>query len=90
LGTSGHVTAKSSILPWGVLYKFGVYARSVLCLSLGDLPCALGSRVREKLAELCELGLGAPLTDNPLGALALSPITTDFGSLLIGTLFLYI
>ena len=50
-GTSGHVTAKSSILPWDVLYKFGVYARTVLCLTLGDLLCALGSRVREKLAE---------------------------------------
>jgi len=26
LGTSGHVTAKSSIHDWGVLYKSGVYA----------------------------------------------------------------
>jgi hypothetical protein len=50
-GTSGHVTAKSSIFPWDVLYKFGAYARTVLCLTLGDLLCALGSRVREKLAE---------------------------------------
>ena len=36
---------------WDVLYKFGVYARTVLCLTLGDLLCAPGSRVREKLAE---------------------------------------
>ena len=27
LGTSGHVTIKSSIYDWGVLYKSGVYAR---------------------------------------------------------------
>jgi hypothetical protein len=26
-GTSGHVTTKSSIYDWGVLYKSGVYAR---------------------------------------------------------------
>jgi len=56
LGTSGHVTAKSSILPRGVLHKFGVCARNVLCLTLGDLPCALGSRVREKLAECRAIG----------------------------------
>jgi len=37
LGTSGHVTAKSSICAWGVLYKSGVYARNVLCLTPGDL-----------------------------------------------------
>jgi hypothetical protein len=36
-GTSGHVTTKSSIRAWGVLYKSGVYARTVLCLTLGDL-----------------------------------------------------
>jgi hypothetical protein len=51
LRTSWHVTAKSSILPWGVLYKSGVYARTVLCLTSGGLRRALGSRVREKLAE---------------------------------------
>ncbi len=51
LGTSGHVTAKSSILQWGVLYKFGVYARNVLCLTPGGLSRALGFRVRKKLAE---------------------------------------
>jgi len=37
-GTSGHVTTKSSIRALGVLYKSGVYARTVLCLTLGDLP----------------------------------------------------
>jgi hypothetical protein len=35
----------------GVLYKSGVYAWKVLCLTPGDLPCALGRRVRLKLAE---------------------------------------
>ena len=50
-GTSGHVTAKSSIRNWGVLYKSGVYARKALCLTPGDLSCALGCRVRRKLAE---------------------------------------
>lgn len=51
LGTSGHVTAKSSICNRGVLYKSGVYASKVTCLTLGGLPCAPGSRVRRKLAE---------------------------------------
>ena len=50
-GTSGHVTMKSSIRNWDVLYKSGVYARKALCLTPGGLPCALGSRVRLKLAE---------------------------------------
>ena len=50
-GTSGHVTAKSSIFPWGVLYKSGVYARNVLCLTPGDLSRALGFCVQRKLAE---------------------------------------
>ena len=36
---------------WGVLYKSGVYALKVTCLTLGGLPCALGCRVRRKLAE---------------------------------------
>jgi len=35
----------------GVLYKSGAYARNVLCLTPGDLLCALGGRVRPKLAE---------------------------------------
>lgn len=35
----------------GVLYKSGVYAWKVRCLTPGDLPCALGGRVRLKLAE---------------------------------------
>jgi len=37
LGTSGHVTAKSSICNRGVLYKSGVYASKVTCLTLGGL-----------------------------------------------------
>ncbi len=36
-GTSGHVTAKSSIRTWGVLYKSGAYAWKVVRLTLGDL-----------------------------------------------------
>ena len=32
-GTSGHVTAKSSIRNGGVLYKSGVYARETLSVS---------------------------------------------------------
>jgi hypothetical protein len=43
-GTSGHVTAKSSI-------------RDALCLTPGGLPCALGRRVRPKLAEGRAIGL---------------------------------
>jgi len=31
------VTTKSSIRNWGVLYKSGVYASKVTCLTLGDL-----------------------------------------------------
>jgi hypothetical protein len=50
-GTSGHVTAKSSIRNWDVLYKSGVYALKATCLTPGGLPCALGCRVRRKLAE---------------------------------------
>jgi hypothetical protein len=37
LGTSGHVTVKSSICAWGVLYKSGVYAWKALCLTPGGL-----------------------------------------------------
>jgi hypothetical protein len=36
-GTSGHVTAKSSIRNWDVLYKSGVYALKATCLTLGGL-----------------------------------------------------
>jgi hypothetical protein len=53
------VTTKPSIRKWGVLYKSGVYARKVLCLTPGDLHCALGGRVRPKLAESAEGGLTA-------------------------------
>ena len=38
-------------LRWGVLYKLGVYAGKVLCLTPGDLLCALGFCARKKLAE---------------------------------------
>ena len=38
-GASGHVTTKSSIHDRGVLYKSGVYALKVLCLTLGGLSC---------------------------------------------------
>jgi hypothetical protein len=47
----GSVITKSSICEWGVLYKLGVYAGKVLCLTPGGLLCALGFRVRKKLAE---------------------------------------
>jgi len=50
-GTSGHVTAKSSICNRDVLYKSGVYASKITCLTLGDLSCALERRVRGELAE---------------------------------------
>jgi hypothetical protein len=35
------VTAKSSICNWGVLYKSGVYASKVTCLTLGGLYSVL-------------------------------------------------
>jgi hypothetical protein len=35
----------------GVLYKSGVYAGKVLCLTPGDLPFATDRRVRGELAE---------------------------------------
>ena len=40
-GTSGHVTTKSSIRNWDVLYKSGVYALKVMCLTLGGLYSVL-------------------------------------------------
>ena len=54
-GTSGHVTAKSSIRDWGVLYKSGVYARNVLCLTLGDLHGVRGM-IRYASSESYERG----------------------------------
>ncbi len=42
-GTSWHVTAKSSICLWGVLYKSGVYAVKVSCLTPGGLHVVQGS-----------------------------------------------
>jgi len=41
LGTSGHVTAKSSICGWGAFCKSGVYAAKVTSLTPGDLSGAL-------------------------------------------------
>ena len=54
-GASGHVTTKPSICDWHTFYKSSVYATKVSCLTPGDLLCALGSRVREKLAEHREI-----------------------------------
>ena len=46
-GASGHVTTKPSIHDRGVLYKSGVYALKILCLTPGDLPgCPGASRAR--------------------------------------------
>ena len=51
-GTSWHVTAKSSIRNWVMLYKSGVYASTVTCLhrqaslTPGDLLYANASRLR--------------------------------------------
>ncbi len=50
-GASGHVTTKPSIRNRGVLYKSSVHERKALCLTPGDLPCALGRRVLLELAE---------------------------------------
>jgi hypothetical protein len=58
-GTSGHVTTKSSIRAVGVLYKSGAYARTVLCLTLGDLPA-----VRPSACAHGELSEGRP---EPIG-----------------------
>ena len=45
-GTSWHVTAKSSIRNWVMLYKSGVYASRVTVLTPGGLPYAIASRLR--------------------------------------------
>lgn len=42
-GTSGHVTAKSSVCARGVLYKSGVYAAKALCLTPGGLSAVRAS-----------------------------------------------
>ncbi len=47
-GTSGHVTTKSSIRNWDVLYKSGVYALTALCLTPGGLHGVL----REGMVEI--------------------------------------
>lgn len=54
-GTSWHVTAKSSICAWGVLYKSGVYAVKALCLTPGDLHSVRGIGLREEvtLSDRC-------------------------------------
>ncbi len=46
LRTGWHVTAKSSIRNWVMLYKSGVYASKVTCLTPGGLPYAETSRLR--------------------------------------------
>ena len=49
-GTSGHVTAKSSIYSVGgdtdkgAFCKSGVYARKDSCLTTGDLPCVVEAK----------------------------------------------
>jgi len=43
-GTSGHVTAKSSICDWDAFCKSGVYAAKVTCLTPGDLRAASEER----------------------------------------------
>jgi hypothetical protein len=51
LGTSGHVTMKSSIHA-GVCFINPAFTRDKdLCLTLGDLLCAPATRVRGKGAE---------------------------------------
>ena len=40
------MTAKSSFCDWGGLYKSGVYAVKVLCLTLGDLHGSGGAGLR--------------------------------------------
>ena len=59
-GTSWHVTTKSSFCDWGVLYKSGVYAVKVLCLTLGarrrssrQLPGHLGCGELAAARETC-------------------------------------
>ncbi len=52
LGTSWHVTAKSSIHDWGVLYKSGVYARKVVSLTRGDLHAVRGIGLRGRQLPL--------------------------------------
>ena len=51
-GTSWHVTAKSSIHGWGVLYKSGVYARKVVSLTRGDLHAVRGIGLRGRRLPL--------------------------------------
>ena len=55
-GTSGHVTTKSSIHDWGVLYKSGVYALKALCLTPGALSCVplKELRVEQSTLTACE------------------------------------
>jgi hypothetical protein len=46
---------KPSIRKWDGFYKSVVYAPKELCLTQGDILCALGRRVRLKLAEGTEI-----------------------------------
>ena len=49
-GTSGHVTAKSSICGWGAFCKSGIYAAKVTCLTPGGLSCVKDSLRAKRLA----------------------------------------
>ena len=56
-GTNGHVTMKSSIRNWGVLYKSGVYAQKALCLTPGGLLCvsqSAGLRIEQSILTAWE------------------------------------
>jgi hypothetical protein len=57
LGTSGHVTTKSSIRNWGVLYKSGAYALKATCLTPGGLLCvphSAGLRIEQSILTAWE------------------------------------
>ena len=73
-GTSGHVTAKSSICNWGVLYKSGVYAVKALCLTPGDLQGVRLGRTEggvilpDRLVEVSRGHSRSPISEGPNGA----------------------
>jgi len=56
---TGRLDCKVFHLQRSVLYKSGVYALKVACLTLGGLPCALGCHMRQKFAEVEQLTLTA-------------------------------
>ena len=73
-GTSGHVTAKSSVCDRGVLYKSGVYAVKALCLTPGDLHRVRRAGLRGErfflsaVQKSAEGIVGAPSSVGPNGA----------------------